>query len=364
MTFPSYAEMSLALRPALFQSSQQNLAGNTVAIVRFQESSLLLPYYPDAEKDVNIQAAKEMGVAVKRGVVGGGPIYGDSRAVWCGAFLRRGVDPVPAVDELTLMRILCSIADQVSEFWKVPMRYRPLNDGEIWDAGQLLWRKVLAAGSTGMGDIIQISFILQVKSPETTVMEKIITPPPEKFADKVAKTVGQRASSLEDAVGRALAYEEIKEVLVNGFRKAFGVEFSAAGLTAAEEKMVQEAKSKYDNEEWLYNRSERKFGTVPPDVRKGEALCKAPGGPLLRVTVLKRKDVLHDILFTGSLHASPIDSFLRLEDILKGTNLAENELEQKISSFYNTGYNTGVATPGLTPGLLLTTIRKAVEKAG
>jgi lipoate-protein ligase A len=301
-----------------------------------------------------------MGIAVKRGIVGGGPIYGDFRAVWCGAFLRRGVDPVPAVDELTLMRTLCSIADQVSELWKIPMRYRPLNDGEIWDAGQLLWRKVLAAGSTGMGDIIQISFILQVKSPETTVMEKIITPPPEKFADKVAKTVGQRVISLEDAVGRALSYEEIKDVLVSSFRKAFGVEFYAAGLTTAEEKMIQEAKSKYDNEDWLYNRSERKFGTVSPDVRKGEALCKAPGGPLLRVTILKRKDVLHDILFTGSLQASPIDSFLRLEEILKGTSLTGNELEQKISSFCN----KGVTTPGLTLNILLTTIKKAIEKAG
>ncbi len=359
LTLPSYADMSLTLRPTLFRSRNEDLVGNTLAIIRFRENSLLLTYYPDADKDVDLEAARREGVVVKRGIVGGGPIYGDSQIIWCGAFLERGVPPVPAVDELTLVKILCSVANEASESWKIPMRYRPLNDGEVWDAKSLVWRKVLAAGSTGAGKTIQTSFVLQVKSPDAGMMERLITPPPEKFQDKVVKSVRQRAGSLEDAVGRALAYEEIRDVLVKGYQKTFGVNFhSVTELSAPEKEMMLEFKDKYDNENWLFSRSERNFGPPEPGAVRSEVVCKASAGPLLRVTIVKKDGVLKDILFTGSLHASPIDAFVKLENILRDTPVAGSAIEEKINDFYKADVNT----PGITPSFLISAVTQAVSK--
>lgn len=361
LTLPSYADMSLTLRPTLMQSANDGLAENTLAVIRFERNSLLLTYYPDPDKDVDLAAAAEAGVVVKRGIVGGGPIYSDSQAIWCGTFLERGVPPVPAVDELTLVKILCSIANEVSDGWKVPMRYRPLNDGEVWDAESLLWRKVLAASSTGMGKIIQTSFISQVKAPDTEMMSRLITPPPEKFQDKAVKSVKQRAGSLEGAVGRPLSYEEVRDVVARGVEKIFGISFySAAELSPAEKEMMAGFKEKYDNQGWLFNRSERKFGPPDPGAVKAEAVSKAAGGPLVRVTAIKKDSLLQDVLITGSLHASPVDAFVKLEQALKGIPLSGSCLEDKISEFYK----TGVATPGITPSFLVSALKKAMDSQG
>lgn len=360
LTLPTYGDMSLTLRPALFQSRNEGQAENTVAMVRFERSGLVVAYYNDAEKDINLHAACELGIDAKRGIASGGPVYADVQAVWCGAFLERGAEPVPEVDELTVMRILCGVANQVSEDWKIPMRYRPFNDGEIWDPEARVWRKALACSCTGMGKTVQVAFLLQVKPPDAQVIEKLITPPPEKFADKAVKSVGQRVGSLEDAIGRPLAYEQIRDMLCSSFVRTFGIELRPGRLSEYEEELMREAREKYDNEAWLYNRSERKFGSKINTASKGEALYKVSGGPLLRVTVLRQDDTLEDVLFTGSIHAAPVDALIELEERLRRTPLGNNHIEEKIANFYA----SGIRTPGLTPGILGATIRRALENAG
>nr|MDO8063051.1 hypothetical protein [Candidatus Freyrarchaeum guaymaensis] len=44
------------------------------------------------------------------------------------------------------------LADSVSERYKIPMRYRSLNDMEIWDPNLAAWRKVMGTGATTLGD--------------------------------------------------------------------------------------------------------------------------------------------------------------------------------------------------------------------
>jgi hypothetical protein len=256
------------------------------------------------------------------------------------------------------MRVICGMANKVSEIWKVPMRYRPLNDGEIWDGRNLLWKKVLAAASTGLDKTIQISLLCQLKHPDTSIMEKLITPPPEKFRDKQVKTIKERSSSFEELVGRQANYDEIRDIIVRTFEDTFGIILCPEKLTTVEERMMQESREMYDNDTWLYNRSERKFVGLIDRRFVGEAVRKLPSGPLLRVTVLRNGDFLEDILFTGSIHASPIDCLVKLEDALKGVNINSDRLEKIVSEFFD----SGVTILGANRSFLISTIREALSK--
>ncbi len=358
---PSYADMSISLRPALIRAMSEGKIPNTVAVVSFEKTSLGVTYYNDPFKDVDIEAAKEFGLVVKRvGISGGGSIIMDTGCAFCLIYVD-GNDPiVTKPDEMLLMRILAGMADELSINLRVPVRYRPLNDGEIWDPQRCVWKKLIPASISGIGDAIQIAGVVQVTKPDLNIAQRVLTPPSEKFTDKLVKTVSERIGSLEDILGKDVpTVEEVNNMWCSVLTKLFGVELVPGELTTLERNYMKEFRQFYDRDEWLYNRSERKFGEISEGSRKGEAISKVSGGPLLRVTVLREGEYLRDILFTGSLHARPIDAFQVMEDLLKGIKITPEEVKRRVRE----AYGKGISTPMVTEDQVYKTILAAIDNS-
>ncbi|MDY6790457.1 MAG: hypothetical protein SWH54_04215 [Thermodesulfobacteriota bacterium] len=362
MDVPSYVDMSVTLRPAIAKAKSEGKTANTVVICRMKEKSLGISYYSDSMKDVDIKTAEKMGIDVKRlGLSGGGSVFIDDSCPLCLVYVDRNDPNLIQPDELLMMKFLSGIADQMSKAFEVPIRFRPLNDGEIWDMELKKWKKIIPASISGIGSAIQIGAGVQIRSTDAKIAQKIITPPAEKFVDKQIKNIEERIGSLEGYMGEATpSVKEVSNVLKVTVEECFGIKLVPGELTNLEKEYIEESRKLYDNDNWLHNRSERKFGKIGPGASKGEAVAKVPGGPLLRVTLLRKGDHLQDILFTGSLHASPVDAFKKMEDFLKGIKLNPNEVKAKAKEFYK---DSNIKTPMITYDFVANTIFNAAENS-
>ena len=358
----SYVDMSVTLRPALTRAKSEGKTPNTVVITTMKKRSLGVSYYNDSLKDVDLKAAEKLGIVAKRlGISGGGSVFIDTGCPLCLVYVDRNDPHLVQPDELLMMKFLSSIADRISITFGVPVRFRPLNDGELWDVKSKMWKKIIPASISGIGSAIQIGAGVQVMTPDVQIAQKIITPPPEKFADKQIKDTAGRMGSLEGFMGKAVpSMEEVNSVLKVATEECFGIKLVPGELTNLEKEYMEESRKIYDNDNWLHNRSERKFGKIGSEVSKGEAIVKVAGGPLLRVTLLRKGDYLQDILFTGSLHASPVDAFKKMEDFLKGIKLSSKEVKAKVKEFYQI---KKIKTPMITYDLVANAIISAAEKS-
>jgi lipoate-protein ligase A len=332
---------------------------STVVCVSFLRPSIINPFYSDPLKDINYNLGKELGVEISRGPASGGAAtYTDTSSVGFLGYLNRKDPKVPPRNELVVMKWIHAVANAVSTHYKVPCRYRPLNDGEIWDSEALMWKKFMPGGIFGLQNCTQVTTAVQVKRPDIELMMKVMTPPREKFDDKLAKSIAERAIWLEKVTGREIDIAELKRVGVKALQQTFDVKLVPGGLTERESKLMDEYRKKYSTEEWFFNRSERKFGAIPEGVLRTEIIRKISGGPLLRVTLVQEKGLIRDILFTGSMHAAPVDCFIKLEDSLKGVAIDEGKIREKVREMYN----SGVQTPMITEDILVGTIMEAARQ--
>lgn len=356
----SVAHLNMSVRPAIARAMSEGKAGNTLVIATFERACVGVSYYNDAFKDVDIKAARKLGISLKRGAIGGGgSLYIDTGMMFCLLYLDRKSPLVPQSDELVIMKVMAAVADEFSNAFKIPIRFRPLNDGEIWDFKNKMWKKLIPSSIAGIGDAIIVAVAIQVTPTDLDIAQKVITPPSEKFIDKQVKSVSERIGSFETAMEKAPSTDELGKTVRLAVEKSFNVAFYPGELTPLEKGYIEESIKLYDNDKWLYNRSELKFGDIGTEECIGEKIIKVPGGPLLRVTLVRRGDRLRDILFTGSLHASPNDAFKLLEDLLEGIKLSRENIREIVEDFYQRGNRT----PMITKEIVSEAISMAAENS-
>jgi lipoate-protein ligase A len=352
------ANKFFACRGALLRAKNERLTPDTLALFSIEMPAIGAGAYSDIFKDINLDVIKQAGFDTGRGPACGGPIYIGHESYYAILYLDRKNPKSPPSDEVLIMKMMHSILDGISMAFKVPCRYRPLNDGEIWDNRSLSWKKLCPGGIAGFENATQTALITQIGEPPMDIIQRALTPPAEKFADKAAKTVAERVAYLEEFVRRKVTNEEMRDIYIKSIEQAFDIELVPGKFTEKELEYIEAGMKLYASDEWLYGRTERKFGTIPQGVVKTEAIHKVSGGPLLRVTMLTEKDAIRDILFTGTMHASPMDCFIKLEESLKGVAIDEGKMREKVREMYN----SGVQTPMITEDIIVSTVMEAATK--
>jgi hypothetical protein len=192
---------------------------------------------------------------------------------------------------------------------------------------------------------------IQVKENDTKLISSIINAPKEKFADKQTKTIQERITYLEKIVGRTIHLDEIKEIYINQIERLFDIKLVPGGLTEKEKIYYQEMEKEYTSDDFFMERSEKRFGTVPPDAVRKTLQFKVPEGPFVRIITFTKNDSIWDILITGTIHASPLtptSPIHEIEKALKGQPIDKKLFELKIEEILNRpNFNFARVTPEL-----------------
>lgn len=326
----TYAETG-TYRPVLFRAIREGIVPNTVSFFTFPKPSVVTPFFNDPEKEINLDICRERGICVRRLIIGGGPVFGDTGYIITFLHLARN-NLAPSEVEKMFGKVLARVAAGISEHFNVECRFRPINDVEIKCEGGI-WRKIGPSGYSYEEKVIQMTSGIQVKENDADLIASIITAAKEKFQDKQTKSIQERITCLEKPVGRIIDLGELKKIYKDQIEKLFDVELVPGELTEKEKRYYQEMDGEYASDEFFMDRSERKFGTIPSDVVRKTVQFKVPEGPFMRIITLIKGDLIWDILISGTFFASPLKPTSPIHEIeraLKGETVDEKRFELKI----------------------------------
>ncbi|PIU55121.1 MAG: hypothetical protein COS88_05485, partial [Chloroflexi bacterium CG07_land_8_20_14_0_80_51_10] len=177
-------------------------------------------------------------------------------------------------------------------------------------------------------------------------------PPPEKFADKEAKSVAGRMTCLEKELGADISVAEVETLLTEAVEKSFDIKLTPGELTEQELQIKKDYHILLTSDESIFGRTEReRFKTAPPNVKRREVCFKVPQGPFVRVTMLLDavKREIYDLLITGAIHVLPLtpqaSPIHEMERRLKGAPLKEEAIREKVNEVFGLpGYEIVGAT--------------------
>jgi lipoate---protein ligase len=326
----SYAESTMALAPALVRARKENLVADTAAIFSFSGPSLVMGYYISPDEDLDLPFCRDHGIVVKR-IPTQGLIFGHEGYILTGLYVHRRFLPEVMTDGYRKLNE--GVARELKRRWGLRARHRPLNDLEIEIEGQ--WKKIGPQALTFDGDIAIQRLGLTVKPLPIDLVEKAITPPPEKFADKAAKSVAERVGSLEEALGRLVPLNEAKAVMQQALEETFGITLVPGTLTESEQGFEKGYREAYDNEQWFYAKSVRRhFSHLPAGSRVSQFVYKVSGGPLIRIHLSLLDGRINEILFTGNMQPARREAPEEMEAALHQTPATEDSVSRVLRTVW------------------------------
>jgi lipoate-protein ligase A len=352
----SYAAATPMISTLLQLKSEEKIP-NTLALITFAKSSACLFYYNDPEKELDLEFCRRNDIEIGRRDTGGSPYWADPGTLliffW---FNRKQVAGFPDTISEGYRFLIGAAAQAISERFGIPAVYRPLNDMEV--SG----KKIAGHTVTFLGDTCRWGCGPQVLKPRMDLMSGALKVPPEKYADKEAKTVEARVTNFEELLGRAPSFEEVKETYVSALERALKIQFRQGGFSPEEERLIEKQTARIFSEDWLTAMTERrKFGDhLSAGWPKGEHALKVPQGPLIRAIVLLDGKIIRNISLTGSIHCIPVQLVEEMEAGVRGLEGREEVVGDVIRKIFD---RPGVQVAGCSPDHFVQAILSAVEKA-
>jgi len=352
----SYAAATPMISTLLKLKSEEKIP-NTLALITFEKSSACLFYYNDPEKELDLEFCRRNDIEIGRRDTGGSPYWADPGTLliffW---FNRKQVAGFPDTISEGYRFLIGAAAHAISERFGIPAVYRPLNDMEV--SG----KKIAGHTVTFLGDTCRWGCGPQVLKPRMDLMSRALKVPPEKYADKEAKTVEARVTNFEELLGRAHSFEEIKQTYVSSLERAMNMKFQRGGFSPEEERLIEKQTAQIFSEEWLTAMTERrKFGDdLTAGWPRGEHALKVPQGPLIRAIVLLDGGVIRNISLTGSIHCIPVQLVEEMEAGIRGLDGGAEVVTKVIQDLFS---RPGVQVAGCSAGHFVQAILSAVENA-
>ena len=255
------AHHHFAVEEALVRLVDEGLSPPTLRL-RQVRRAVFVGVFQDTWAEVNVDYCREHGIKIVRRLNAGGAVYHDLGSFCYSAFFRRATFP-QSEDELYRLfaePVIHTCADD-----GVTARFHGRNDvlvGEhkIYGSAQIAWYDTFVQSGT---------FLVHV---DFDVMERVLTPPALKFADKPARSVKERVTSLAREVGRELDTDEVMQRFAANFGTALGIHLVPGDLTPEEQALAAELLAvKYGTDEWNLG-TQQAYGVTVSARAKGGTL--------------------------------------------------------------------------------------------
>ena len=197
--------------------------------------------YQDTWSEVDVAYCQSHGIQIVRRANGGGAVYQEMGSFCYSAFFRRAFF---SQREEELYHLFAVPAIRTCADYGIVARFHGRNDllvGErkIYGSAQLAWYDTIVQSGTFL---VNIDF---------QVMESALTPPALKFANKAARSIQERVTSLSREVGRELDTDEVMCRFADHSARVLGIRLVPADLTPEEQALAAELLAvKYSTDEW------------------------------------------------------------------------------------------------------------------
>lgn len=349
----SYADFSVSVSPAVEKAVVRGDSPPTVFLNVFDSDSITIGVNEDPEQALDLDFCREHGIAFRRRVNGGGPIYAGAGSGFLIFFLPLSHPEVPETTTEAFPKLLTAMAEVFAERYGFPAEYRPLNDIQVEG------RKLVPTSLKIEDGVMTLRIVINVKPIDTELAGKAMPMAPEKVRDKVLKDLTSRFTWLEREAGRPIDAEELTEFAIACAARAFGeTGLVRGGLTDIERGYAEEFRAELTTDRWLFGKSERNrlAGILGPAVTIGHGREKAMGG-MIWATLAVGAGVVRAAIVNGDWHPRPIDSVAWLEGALTGIEATPAALRAAVAGFLA---RNDVEFAGVTADDLMVALEKAL----
>lgn len=239
---------NMALDEAIAIARSKNLVPNTLRFFRWNPSALSIGYFQSMEEEVDIEACNERDIDYVRRRTGGGAVYHDRDGELTYSLIINEGHRLTSKDFQETYETLCSGLVLGLRLLGIPAEFKPIND--IIVEG----KKISGNAQTrGMRVVHQHGTILRKVDPK--LMFTLLRVPSEKIRDKMIESVEERVTSINRFLKREASFGELKEALINGFKRSFKIELVPGETIGFEEELAAKLKAeKYATKEWNFKR--------------------------------------------------------------------------------------------------------------
>ncbi len=322
---------------------------DTILLVTTSAPYVSIGFHQEAEKELDLDTCRALGLPIVRREVGGGAVYLDSNQVFTQWIFR--ADRLPAhLDER--FRLYSGPLVETYRDLGVPAEYRPVNDIHVQG------RKIGGTGAARieLSEIVVGSLMFDF---DHDAMARVLKVPSEKMRDKVVTTLKEYVTTLSRELGTEPDRPAVIARYLDECSRALGRPLEPGHVTAEELARAEELDARFDSDEWTF----RKHGRTPAgvkiheDVHVYEGAHKAPGG-LVRITAVVRVGAIEDVSISGDFTLLPQGAVEAIEAALRGTAAEPDAVAARAAELYA---ELGVEAPGLEPSDLGTAFAAAIS---
>ncbi len=338
--------IELSFLHAIEESIANKKIKNTLLLWRADKPYLTLGYFQNVYEEVDVEAAKKLGIPIIRRMGGGGTGYLTPHVLAYSIIADEKSRSMPKNVEETY-RVICNGVVLGLKELGLDATFTPIND-------VLIGGKKFSGSSQhrSYGMIIQHGFITTEMDLPTLAL--LIKAPKEKLHDKGVTKIEDRITWINKEILKAgrepLSLDLIKKAIRTGFEKALKI-------TLPEEELMDEeleptvSDDRFEQDTWNIN--PRLFKRV-----NARYIHKAKKG-VIRVNAYVADNRIKEIMITGDYMMHPVEAIASLETRLKGVRVDESLIRQAVTSFYE---SEPVTTPGASPADFIIAITKALGR--
>lgn len=302
------ARLHFAVEEALARLLDEGQSPPTLRL-RQVTPAVFVGVHQNTWNEVDVDYCQENGIQIVRRMNGGGAVYHEMGSFCFSAFFPRAMFPQTDQEIYPLFAepIIQTCAD-----YGLGAEFGGRNDvlvgnRKIYGSAQFSWYSAFVQSGT---------FLVNM---EFEAMLRALTPPALKFADKSARSITERITSLSREVGRTVKTREVMERFTDHFATTLGIQFTPGTLTAGELKLANELfESKYNTEQW-------NFGTrLEYEINIAE---KTEAG-VVSLSVEMEDQIIRKARITGDIL---LNQRYELDDLEKGlSNISVQQARAKI----------------------------------
>jgi len=192
-----------------------------------------------------------------------------------------------------------------------------VGERKIYGSAQIAWYDAFVQSGT---------FLVNM---DFDVMDRALTPPALKFADKPARSVKERVTSLARELGRELDTNEVIERFAVKFAQILGIRLVPGELTPRERELAGELLAvKYGTDEWNFGTRQARGVTVSARATSGLVVLSAD----VEDGTIRQARIQGDFLVSDRAKVGRLEQALaghRLEDAQAAVQAAELPLDVK-----------------------------------
>ena len=183
-------------------------------------------------------------------------------------------------------------------------------------------------------------------------MLNVLKTPFEKISDKEISTVSERTTTVRREIDTNLNINELRTIILNGYRNAFQVDIQKGDFTKSElEEIHQLEKDKYRVRDWIFQTTDVLDAT-------GKDVVKTPGG-MLDVRIVLAGKMIKSAYIGGDFFTSE-HAIADLEQSLRWHSSNENSVSETLSNIYE---RWSEDLTNLPMDSLIKAINSAIQKA-